>query len=118
MYRLPGIIPDDWILYGMHLEPYLASKGESRAYHYTKEDFVFYDEDTFEDKYNHALKGSEWSRQYQTLKILQDNSISPADLVLNGVLPLKMASQLSSLEYMKGKYGYTYRGGRNGHDEE
>lgn len=102
----------------MHLEPYLASKGESRAYHYTKEDFVFYDEDTFEDKYNHALKGSEWSRQYQTLKILQDNSISPADLVLNGVLPLKMASQLSSLEYMKGKYGYTYRGGRNGHDEE
>jgi len=33
---------DDFILYTQHFKPYLASKGESREYHYTYDDFVFH----------------------------------------------------------------------------
>lgn len=92
---------DDWILYGMHLEPYLASKGQSREYHYTKDDFVYNDEDTFEDNYAHALKGSEWARRYQTLQLLQDSSFSPTDLIDSGLVPLNLATSLSAYKHMK-----------------
>ena len=54
---------DDWILYSQHDPRYLASKFESRMYIYTKEDFRYYDIDTFEDLYRHAFYGSEWSQR-------------------------------------------------------
>lgn len=109
---------DDWILYSMHYAPYLASKNESREFAYTKEDFKFCDEDTFEDLYIHALKGSEWAHRYQLLEQLANRNINPSDLILNGTVPLNMASQLSSFMYMRGNIGTTTRGGRKGHEEE
>lgn len=108
---------DDWILYCQHYEPYLASKQESREYHYTKDDFVYADEDTFEDNYYHAFKGSEWAKRNQILQALNDSAIKPADLVLNGSVPLNLASQLNALEYMKSHYGLD-RGGRANHEED
>ena len=108
---------DDWILYCQHYEPYLASKGESREYHYTKDDFVYHDEDTFLDLYNHAFKGSEWARRNQILQTLADGSIKPADMILNGTIPLNMASQLNAFKYMQSHFGLD-RGGREGHDQE
>lgn len=108
---------DDWILYCQHYEPYLASKAESRQYHYTKDDFVFYDEDTFEDNYYHAFKGSEWAKRNQIIQSLADSKINPTDLILNGSLPLNMASQLNAFQYMKTHYGLD-RGGRDNHEQE
>ena len=107
---------DDWVLYSQHYEPYLASKMESREYHYTRDDFVYMDEDTFEDTYNHAFKGSKWAERNQVLKALADGSISPTALILNGTVPLNLASQLSSFKYMQQNYDVVDRNGRNGHD--
>lgn len=107
---------DDWILYGMHLEPYLKSKNEERQYHYTKDDFIFYDEDSFEYLYNHALKGSDWAKNAQIRDILQDPSINKADLIDSGILPLTLAGSLNA--YMHIKKGRTFRDGRKGHEDE
>ena len=106
---------DDWILYNQHYKPYLASKGESREYHYTRDDFVYCDEDTFDDLYNHAFKGSEWAKRYQILEQLASGMTNPSKLILNGTVPLNMATQLNAFEYMRTHYG-TDRGGHEGHD--
>ena len=108
---------DDWILYAQHFEPYLASKGESREYHYTKDDFIYNDEDTFDDLYNHAFKGSEWAQRNQILRALSDGSANPTSLILNGTVPLNMASQLNAFKYMQSHYSLD-RGGRCNHEEE
>ena len=108
---------DDWILYSQHYEPYLASKGESREYHYSRDDFVYYDELTFEDLYNHAFKGSEWSKRFQILEALNAGSTNPVSLIKNGAVPLNLATQLNAFMYMQTHYG-TDRGGRPNHEEE
>lgn len=106
---------DDWILYSQHYGPYLASKGESREFAYSKEDFRFYDEDTFEDLYRHAFKGSDWAVRYQILEQLASNETDPASLILNGTVPLNLASNLNAFKYLQTKYGLD-RGDREGHD--
>ena len=106
---------DDWILYSQHFEPYLASKGECREFHYTKDDFIFCDEDSFNDLYNHAFKGSEWARRNQILQSLVEGSASPTSLILSGIVPLNMASQLNAFKYMQTHYSLD-RGGRDGHE--
>lgn len=108
---------DDWLLYSMHYEPYLKFKNEFRQYHYNKDDFVYCDEDSFEDLFYHALKGSDFAKRYQTLKMLQDEKISPAELVSSGVIPLERANALYAFMSLKTRYG-TYRGGRKGHEDE
>lgn len=107
---------DDWILYCQHYAPYLASKGESREYHYSKDDFVAHDEDTFEDLYYHAFKGSDWARRFQVLEQLASGKIKPTELILNGSVPLNLATQLNAFEFMKNKYGLE-RGTHSNHEE-
>lgn len=107
---------DDWILYSEHYAPYLASKGESREFVYSKTDFRYLDEDTFEDNYQHAHKGSEWAHRNQILEALRNNAVNPQDLILNGTLPLNMASQVNALEYMKTHYGKLDRGKHDNHE--
>lgn len=113
-FRLSAV--DDWILYNQHYEPYLASKGEARQYHYTKDDFIYNDEDTFDDLYNHAFKGSEWAKRNQILQALSEGMTDPIKLIQNGTLPLNQASQLNAYMYMQTHYGRTDRGGREGHE--
>lgn len=108
---------DDWILYSQHYNAYLASKGESREYHYTQDDFVYYDQDTFEYNYNHAFKGSEWAKRNQILEALTKGTNNPINLILNGTIPISMSTQLSSFMYMKTHYG-TDRGEYNNHETE
>lgn len=107
---------DDWVLYCSHYEPYLATKGESRAYHYTIEDFFFYDEDTFEDRWNHAYKGSEWAKRHQILALLKDGTTNPLELIMCGAVPLNQATQLNAIEFMRKNYGHTVRGDHSGHE--
>lgn len=105
---------DDWILYGLHLEPYLQAKSESREYHYTKDDFVFCDELSFEDLYNHALRGSDWARENQRLELIKANLDSPMTLISSGTVPIKLAGAL----WATVKMGQLDRGGRPGHEPE
>lgn len=106
---------DDFILYGEHFEPYLASKGETREFHYTKDDFCFADEDSFDDLYHHAHFGSDWAHRFQILRQLTDNAVNPSELILNGTLPLNMASNLNALLYMRSHSGLD-RNGRKNHE--
>lgn len=108
---------DEWILYVLHDKLYLASKMQSREYHYTKDDIVCADSLAYEEIYNHAYKGSKWAMQYQTLQKLSygvDRKVSPADLVLSGAIPLNQTSQVQALYFLKEKYG-TERNGRTTH---
>lgn len=107
---------DDWILYCQHYEPYLKSKGETREYHYTKDDFVAHDEDTFDELYNHAFKGSEWAKRSQILQALEQSQGNPVDLILSGVVPLTLASNINALKHMQERYGTTDRGDHKGHE--
>ena len=96
---------DDWILYSQHYEPYLKMKGEVKEYHYLKSDFHYYDEDTFEELYNHALKGSEFAKKYQVLRAIADNKANPIELILNGTVGLNMATNLKAVDsMMKNRY--------------
>lgn len=107
---------DDWILYNLHYEPYLAWKCESREFHYTKDDFFVADLDTWDDLYYHAMKGSDFAKKNQLLQMLSDNRITPAELVLNGSVPLNQASQLNAFYYMKAHYGVLDRGNHEPHE--
>ena len=108
---------DDWLLYSMHHAPYLALKFESRHFYYKKEDFFYCDEDSFNDYYIHALKGSKFAQQMQLLSILNEENLNPTSLISNGSVPLNMASNLSAYMFMRAKYGSTYRGEHLGHED-
>lgn len=101
---------DDWILYVMHFEPYLLSKGQSRKYHYTKDDFKYADEMTFEERFNHALYGSEWAANNQRIEWLKSGKVKPLDLIMSGAVPVQMASAMASLDRLM-----TNRNGRESH---
>lgn len=109
---------DDWILYGEHYEPYLASKFQSRKHHYTKEHFISSDEDTFDYYYNHAFTASDWAVKNQILLHLTSCDMSPTDLIEKGVVPLNQASQLNAYLYMKTHYGTERNGHANHEDNE
>jgi len=95
---------DDWILYVMHLEAYLATKGQSREFHYKKSDFRFCDEDAFEDNFAHALRGSEFAQRQQTLEFLQ-NGTNPVDLIKSGLVPLSLAGSLNAYDRLLDRHG-------------
>lgn len=104
---------DDFILYGLHLEAYLAFKGEKRAYHYTKEDFRYNDADTFNEVYNHALKGSDFAKRFQLIQMLQDETINPVDLINSGLVSFNQSGQV--LAYQRLQDESLYRNGRKTH---
>lgn len=107
---------DDWILYNLHNEAYLASKGESREYHYLKEDIRFHDEDSFDDMYNHAFKGSSWAQKRQLLEMINNPQINPAEMILSGFIPLTMANSLRAFQSLQDRYSLN-RGGRPNHEQ-
>lgn len=80
-------VQDDFILYGMHLQSYLLSKGQIRAYVYNKGDFRYCDEDTFEEAYRHALHGSEWAHRDAVLQLIREGQADPASLIIDGIVP-------------------------------
>lgn len=100
---------DDWILYSVHDLQYLASKQESREFAYRKEDFVFADEDTFDEAYRHAYRGSDFAHRMQTMQKLDDGRLTPYEAVKSGILPLNTAGSLLAL-------GKLERNGRLGHE--
>ena len=57
----------DWYLYGKHDSAYLASKGQSRQYHYEDDDFIVSDSDVFLDLKHHI----DWSKINATGHVIQ-----------------------------------------------
>lgn len=108
----------DWYLYALHDIDYLASKGESRKYHYNK--FEFYVSES--DYFNELIHSCDFS-QYNKHKKLRDavqSDVSFRDLFANGFIPVQQIGQYS-LAYNLLKYGdmfydKTERNGREGHE--
>lgn len=119
-----GVIPfeksktEDAILYFQHYKPYLTWKHQSREYHYKKTDFVFCDEDSFENMYYLAFHCSEFAERMVLTEQLRDNQDDLTKLIDNGSIPLSMACSLNAYKNMKMDYEIKdklNRNGRKGH---
>lgn len=111
---------DDAILYFKHDPRYLAMKGETRKYHYLKEDFHYLDEDNFDELYNHAYRSSDFALKNAQIEGIMDNKDNLSKLIETGLVPLGMASNLcaySNLRYNDAlNQKHTFRNNRKGHD--
>ena len=108
----------DWYLYALHDIDYLASKGESRKYHYDKSEFIVSDSDYFNELI-HSCDFSQYTKHKKLREAVQSD-ISFRDLFANGFIPVQQIGQYS-LAYNLLKYGDMYydkidRNGRAGHE--
>ena len=105
----------DWFLYALHDSRYLASKGQSRKYHYTKEDFFTSDNDFFIEEI-HTIDMSKLNR-LDVLVNAVDNNIPFEELVRNGIIPMQ---QFVGYEraYNLLSHNFAFRNGRLNHNDE
>lgn len=78
---------DDWYLYSLHDAPYLASKGQSRKYHYALQDFHVSDEDYMTHQI-HSIDYSRYQRFQRLVEAVDDGETFP-DLVRKGLIPIQ-----------------------------
>ncbi len=108
----------DWYLYSLHDVDYLASKGESRKYHYDKSEFFVSESDYFNELI-HSCDFSQYTKHKKLREAVQSD-VSFRDLFANGFIPVQQIGQYS-LAYNLLKYGDMYydktdRNGRSGHE--
>ena len=106
---------DDWYLYALHDIAYLASKGQTRKYHYKHEEFVVSDSDFFNEQ-RHCIDYSKLNRM-STLISAVDTGKSFYELVNSGLIPVQLINQYEKvfniLSFMKNQ---TERNGKDGHE--
>lgn len=78
---------DDWYLYAVHDKQYLASKGQSRQFHYTFEDLYATDEDFLIEEY-HTIDRSRFNGVSRLVEAVEQGK-SFEDCVINGMVPLQ-----------------------------
>ena len=78
---------DDWYEYGIHDERYLASKGQSRQFHYERKDVVSSDEDDLD----HHISGIDMIKltPYQVLADAYKGGKTFAQVVSSGAVPIQ-----------------------------
>lgn len=109
----------DWYLYALHDRDYLASKQESRVYHYSKDDIVCSDWDYM----NELIHRSDFSKYKVFAKFRESISsgVSFRELFSNGFIPVQQIIQWKK-GYNLLRYGcmdideHTIRAGRAGHE--
>lgn len=103
---------EDWILYGAHDIAYLLKKGQTRKYHYSKEEFGTTEPDLFEHDWNdaHQAEGG-------TVRLLEEFSkeFKPWEEICHHV-PINQFFQYREL-YLALLRRHTTRNGRSGHEE-
>lgn len=111
----------DWFMYVIHDKDYLATKGESRKYHYLKDDIICSDEDTL----NENIHTSDFSK-YNCIARVRDavkSGQSFQELFENGFIPVQQIIQYKKA-YNLLKYGNmdvdekTFRNGHSGHEDD
>lgn len=105
---------DDWYQYALHDTFYLASKGQSRRYHYRKEEIVCSDEDYLSELI-HQIDYSKLAR-IKELKQAVADGISFPEMVSRGQIPIQQINQYSRAYYMFSSLS-TSRNGCEGHEE-
>lgn len=105
---------DDWYLYCTHNIAYLASKGQSRKYHYAKNEFLTSDEDYLNEMI-HTIDMSKINRT-EVLSRAVENGIPFTELVTTGQIPVPLVNQYMKVyEMMAGNI--TFRADKKGHEE-
>lgn len=104
----------DWYLYGIHDRAYLASKAESRRYHYTVEDVRTSDDDQLNCRIHEIdmLDKSGWSK----MSAYMQEGLTFAEVFKRGAVPIQQFAQFkAAYEYMIAER--TNRNGRPGHEQ-
>lgn len=105
---------DDWYLYCTHNIAYLASKGQSRKYHYAKDEFLTSDEDYLNEMV-HTIDMSKINRT-EVLSRAVENGIPFTELVTTGQIPVPLVNQYMKVyEMMAGNI--TFRADKKGHED-
>lgn len=107
----------DWYMYALHDIDYLATKLETRKYHYRDADFITSSNDVMLE----LVHESDLSK-YKSFKKFRDSvqsGVSFKELFENGFIPVQQINQYEKAYYlMKGQDipNCTYRNGRKGHE--
>ena len=104
----------DWYLYSLHDAGYLASKGQTRRYHYQKGDFVVSDADYFNEEI-HTIDHTKYNR-FNELKRAIDEGRSFADVLASGIVPLQQTYAWEKAFSILHD-NTTHRGDRVGHQD-
>ena len=105
---------DDWYLYSLHDSAYLASKGQTREYHYTDDDIVVSDEDDFIDLKHHI----DWSKINTLGKVIQaaEEGVTFKEFIkTNPVNMLSVRSVQFVFDQFQKSFEYPERAGRSTH---
>ncbi len=81
----------DWYLYSSHDVAYLVSKGQSRKYHYTKEDFITSDNDFFIELI-HTIDRTKYAKTQEFVQQVCEGK-SFYHMVKNGQIPAPQFNQ-------------------------
>lgn len=104
-----------WIPYVLHDKTYLIWKGQSRKYHYSVEDIISCDLDTFDYKYHKAFYESDWFDDIQKWNKIEEGIYNPVQLIRNRVVPFSQVGSLKIYSDMV-REDITFRNGRVGHE--
>lgn len=107
-----GILPiqsskwADWYLYACHDVGYLASKGQTRKFHYFEENFIVSNEDYFHELVKNIDKTKYSKTQEFVDQVLSGYTLS--ELLLTGQIPAPQFNQWRAMyDYLR--HGDTYR---------
>ena len=104
----------DWFLYASHDTAYLASKNQTRKYHYTEADFISSNSDYLHEL-SHTIDRSKYDKTLDFINAIKSGK-SFADLVNNGYVPVSQFNQwLSLYNYLHSDTLYPFRNFRLSH---
>lgn len=113
-----GIMPPqsskfaDWYLYACHDSAYLASKGQTRAHHYTQEDFVSSDDD-YLNELIHTIDRTKYAKSQEFVQQVLDG-VPFGEMLRKGQIPAPQFNQwLSMYNYLQ--ESGTFRADRTSH---
>lgn len=104
----------DWYLYGIHDPAYLASKGQTRQYHYRLEDVQAYDRDALEE----CVREIDLTtlNAVKRMQDAQQAGLSYAEFFRSGGVPIN-AVRAYEVAWKLLQMSGTYRHGREGHED-
>ena len=102
----------DWYLYACHDVSYLASKGQTRKYHYSEKDFFSSDQDFFLELV-HTIDRTKYLKTQEFVEKVK-NGVSFQHLLSTGQIPAPQFNQWKSMyDYLQ--FGDVQRGDRQTH---
>lgn len=104
----------DWYMYSIHDKDYLASKGQSRKYHYTRDDVVCSDTDILNEEI-HQMDMSKLSKVKALNQAISDG-VPFEELLARGQIPVQQVYAFRQTYDLLQAY-YTNRNGRQTHQK-